>query len=100
MSAIENALAHDELDKIARYLISLGILKTDDMTDDEVFEYVMMVVVELQSRLAASEERAKKLTNHLESVMSWIDNWEPNFVDDDEWREEEPGIRAALRGEA
>lgn len=39
----------------------------------------------------------KKLVEALEDVLGWIDNWDPNFADDDEWPDTEDRARAALR---
>jgi len=38
------------LDKIARYLINEGIIKTDDMTNKEVLGYVVETVTALRAR--------------------------------------------------
>ena len=32
----------------------------------------------------------------LQKVMTWIDNWSPDFTQDNEWRDDEPVIRAAI----
>lgn len=30
-------------------------------------------------------------------LMEWIDNWEPNFVEDDEWAETKKRVNIALK---
>ena len=38
-----------------------------------------------------------ELVEALELVMEWIENWNPDFEDDEEWVEKsEPKIRAAI----
>lgn len=47
--------AEKELDKIARHLINEGLVKTDDMRDDEVYDYVIIATHELRARITALE---------------------------------------------
>lgn len=49
----------DYLDKIARFLIGTGKIKTDDMMQEEIFDYVVEVVTSLSSDLADAKARAK-----------------------------------------
>lgn len=43
------------------------------------------------------KEAGPELLTALENVMSWIANWEPNFVEDAEWKEDEAKILAAIK---
>lgn len=56
-----------------------------------------------ERKLNAAEAEVERLHGHLARVMSWIDNWSPEFVYDPEWRDEVGAVRAALdaaRGES
>jgi len=54
---------------------------------------------------AAHEERDRanaeneRLREALTSVMTWIDNWDPNFSQDDDWPADRDRARAALSGD-
>ena len=37
-----------------------------------------------------------KLRAALEEVMTWINNWDPEFCDDDEWDDTQRKVSAAL----
>jgi hypothetical protein len=39
---------------------------------------------------------APDLLEALQLVMSWIDNWSPNFSDDEEWIADESKIKATI----
>lgn len=58
-------------------------------------EYDSMVCDALKS-LAACHIENKRLKDGLKEVMGWIDNWDPNFADDDEWPETADKITALL----
>jgi len=45
-------------------------------------------------------EQERRLLEALKDVMSWIENWEPAFVDDDEWQDTEQRVAAVLGQEA
>jgi len=49
----------DYLDKIARFLIDSGSVKTDDMVQEEVPDYVVETVTTLRSDLEGAKARAK-----------------------------------------
>lgn len=49
------------------------------------------------ARLTAERDATKYA---LERVMSWIDNWSPNFTEDGEWSADEKLARDALSGGA
>lgn len=42
------------------------------------------------------QSRGDEALTVLQEVKEWIDNWDPNFVQDDEWPETAARIRAAL----
>ena len=43
--------------------------------------------------------REKRLEEALNEVMSWIDNWTPDFVYDAEWPDTEQKVRNAFKPE-
>ena len=45
---------------------------------------------------AALADSAPDLLIALEEVMEWIDNWEPSFIDDDEWDATKTKVDAAI----
>lgn len=45
-----------------------------------------------------AETRAAEAERLLSEVMQWIENWDPNFIYDDEWPETQNAIRAFLDG--
>lgn len=56
---IDRSQLLEYLDKIARYLINEGIVKTDDMTNEEVFGYVVETVSALRAEVAAKTQALK-----------------------------------------
>ena len=40
-----------------------------------------------------------KLREALEEVMTWIDNWDPVFCEDDEWDDTKNKVSAAIKKE-
>ena len=47
--------------------------------------------------MTTDEEIIKELLLALDKVMGWIRNWDPAFLDDDEWDEDEEFILSAMR---
>jgi len=45
---------------------------------------------------ANMNDAAPALLEALEEVMEWIDNWGPNFVQDEEWGETRAQVLAAI----
>lgn len=45
---------------------------------------------------ARSTDTAERLAKALEQVMGWVNAWEPNFTQDDEWPETRDAAKAAL----
>jgi hypothetical protein len=39
---------------------------------------------------------AKELLKELKTVMEWINNWSPEFTQDDEWASEEQRVRELI----
>lgn len=37
-----------------------------------------------------------ELIEALQKVMSWVDNWSPEFTQDQEWIDDEPRIRSVI----
>jgi hypothetical protein len=77
-------------------LASLGVQKADRFTfetnsDDEVFDFGPLLAAALEE--GRGEANAKEV---LAEVMSWIDNWDPNFTHDAEWGETEAKARRVL----
>jgi len=58
---IDRNQVSDYLDKIARFLIDSGSVKTDDMVQEEVPDYVVEAVTTLRSDLAALNARVEEL---------------------------------------
>ena len=46
--------------------------------------------------IEVDSNEADELRALLKEVMGWIDNWDPNFIDDDEWPETKAKIKAAV----
>jgi len=59
----------DYLDKIARFLIDSGSVKTDDMVQEEVPDYVVETVTTLRSDLAALNARVEELEKQLKDAQ-------------------------------
>jgi hypothetical protein len=49
-----------------------------------------------RARIEAAEQERDRLRETLAEVMTWIDNWDPDFVSDAEWSETDAKVRAAL----
>ena len=43
-------------------------------------------------------DHERQLHDALSEVMEWIDNWNPNFIQDDEWPAMEQKVTDALIG--
>jgi hypothetical protein len=41
-------------------------------------------------------EAAPELLDALTALMQWVENWEPNFTQDDEWPADRERFRAAI----
>lgn len=70
-----------------------------DEFDDNAWNYCGRVdpaEAEMQYAALKAESEARKDT--LLEVVSWIQNWEPDFVYDAEWKETEKHIDDALKG--
>ena len=50
----------------------------------------------LRAMYSRAEQEAAGLRAALELAMSWINNWQPAFIDDEEWPTDAHKIRAAL----
>ena len=51
------------------------------------------------ARAAIKATGVEQMREALIEVMIWIKNWDPNFVEDDEWPDTEAKIDAALEEE-
>ncbi len=54
------------------------------------------LVQTMQSKIARLTKQRDELLKALEQVMSWIDNWSPNFTDDHEWPADRDAAIAAI----
>ena len=74
------------------------------MTVTYEFDRKVKIPVFNESALRSFAEEAQKkdaetiqeLIGSLERVMSWINNWEPDFSEDADWRSDARDIRAAI----
>ncbi len=48
-------------------------------------------LIEVEERKNAAEWMVKRL-------MQWVDGWDPNFIDDEEWPEDEAKAKAIIEG--
>ena len=57
-------------------------------------------VDELLCEIDHWKERADEAEGLLRVVMQWIENWDPNFIYDDDWPETQAIIRAFLEAKS
>lgn len=51
---------------------------------------------EIEVERAATESQRNELLEALELVISWIDQWSPDFIHDEDWMADSARIRAAI----
>lgn len=51
---------------------------------------------EIEAERAAMETQRNELMASLELVMSWIDEWSPDFIHDEDWIADSANIRADI----
>ncbi len=69
------------------------IVIDDSQKDNQKSFVTWRQTLDLLATLRAERDEAVK---HLQSVIDWVANWDPNFREDDEWKPEEEEIRAFL----
>ncbi len=58
---------------------------------------VEALMSEAADKMFELQEKNKALREALSETVEWIKNWNPDFVEDDEWPETYAKIEAALR---
>jgi len=87
----------------AKYLDSeRGLVDTAEASDpmDRILKNLVRDVLRRCAKdvraLSVAEDPRDEVVRALKEVMDWIDNWDPNFIDDDEWPETKARVDAAL----
>ena len=70
----------DYLDKIARFLIDSGSVKTDDMVQEEIPVYVVEAVTALRERVAKADKALTRCITFLTNVNTITDDSQIELV--------------------